>query len=77
MPLPYHFPDPLEEARRRAVEFQRLPVDERWREIAALSALGLKMVRLSTEREAIEQRMLESERRWQEIQLELFTRHGS
>lgn len=77
MTLPYQFPDPMEEARLRAEEFQRLPVEQRWLEIAALSALGLKMVRISPDREAIEKRMLESEQRWHEIQQELFARHGS
>lgn len=76
MSPPYKFPDPTSEARLRAEEFQRLPVDQRWREIAALMALGLEMVRNSPEREAIEKRMLESERRWQELQRELFTRHA-
>lgn len=77
MPLPYQFPDPLEVARLRAEEFQRLSVEQRWREIAALSALGLKMLRGSPEREAMEKRMLESELNWQEIQRGLFARHGN
>ena len=77
MPLPYQFPDHLELARLRAEEFQRLSVEQRWREIAALSALGLKMLHGSPEREAMEKRMLESERNWQEIQRGLFARHGN
>jgi hypothetical protein len=74
--LPWKFPDPQEEARLRAAEFQRLSPEDRWREIAALMAFGWRMVRSSPRRAAIEQRMDEQEREWQRIQKELFARHG-
>lgn len=77
MDLPLKFPDHHEEARKRAAEFQRLSPSERWREMAAMFALGWTMVKRSPRREAIEQRMEEQEREWQRIQKELFARYGS
>ena len=76
MDLPWRFPDPQEEARKRAAEFQRLTPEEKWREMAAMMAFGWAMVRASPRRAAIEQRMEEQEREWQRIQRELFARHG-
>lgn len=76
MDLPLKFPDRMEEARKRAEEFQRLSPDDRWREIAALMAFGLAMVRSSPQREAIERRMDEQEQAWRRVQKELFARHG-
>jgi hypothetical protein len=70
------FPDPREEARRRAAAFQRLPPEARWRELGSLMAFGWAMVKSSPNREAIERRMAEDERRWREIQQDLFNRHG-
>jgi hypothetical protein len=74
--LPWRFPDPMDEARKRAEEFQRLSPEERWRELAALMAFGWRMVKASPRRAAIEEQMDEQEREWQRIQKELFTRHG-
>ncbi len=76
MNLPYHFPDPREEAYRRAQEFQRLSVAERWAEIAAMMAFGWKMVASSPNRPMIEQRLADQEAEAQRIQRELFHRHG-
>jgi hypothetical protein len=76
MDLPLKFPDRHEEARKRAAEFQRLSPDERWREIAALMAFGLAMVRSSPQREAIERQMDEQEQEWRRVQKELFARYG-
>jgi hypothetical protein len=76
MDLPWKFPDPQEEARKRAEEFRCLPPEERWREIAAMMAFGWRMVRSSPRRAEIERRMDEQERDWQRIQRELFARHG-
>jgi hypothetical protein len=76
MDLPWRFPDPQEEARERAAEFQRLSPEERWREIAALMAFGWRMVRSSPRRAAIEEQMADQEREWQRIQKELFACHG-
>jgi hypothetical protein len=76
MELPYHFPDPLEEAARRAREFQQLPPDERWRQVAGMMELALTMVRMSPRRAWVEKRLEEQETEWRRIQQELFTRHG-
>ncbi|HJZ91310.1 MAG TPA: hypothetical protein VKE40_10595 [Gemmataceae bacterium] len=76
MSLPLRFPDPLEEARRRAEEFQRLSSTDRWREMAAMMAFGLAMVRESPRRAEIERRMEEQEQEWRQIQERLFARHG-
>jgi hypothetical protein len=76
MDLPLKFPDRHEEVRQRAAEFQRLSSTERWREMAAMFALGWTMVKRSPRRAAIEQRLEEQEREWQRIQKELFARYG-
>ena len=76
MELPYHFPDPREEAYRRAQEFRQLSPTERWAELAALVAFGWQTVASSPRRRWIEQRMDEQEAEAQRIQAELFARHG-
>lgn len=76
MNLPYNFPDPREEAYLRAQEFRQLSPTERWTELAALVALGWKMVVSSPRRHLIEQRMEEQESEAQRIQGELFRCHG-
>ena len=76
MELPYHFPDPMDKAARRAEEFQRLPPETRWREIAALMEFGFAMVQTSPQRDWIKQRFADQESEWQQIQRELFARHG-
>jgi hypothetical protein len=70
------FPDPMEEAFRRAQEFQKLSPDERWRQITGLMALGWAMVRSSPRRKQIEERFAEQEAEWRRIQQELFARYG-
>jgi hypothetical protein len=70
------FPDPAEEARMRSEEFQCLPTDERFRQLAALMAFGWRMVRSCPNPQAAEQRLDEQEERWRQIQRELFARHG-
>lgn len=57
MELPIQFPDPMAEARKRCQEFQRLSPDDRWREMAAMLALGWRMVKSSPRRAAIERRL--------------------
>ena len=76
MDLPYHFPDPREEAHARAQEFRKLSSTERWREIAAMMAFGLGMVAASPNRASIEKRMADQEAEAQRIHRELFLRHG-
>ena len=70
------FPNPMEEARRRAEEFQRKSADERWREIIAMMAFGLELVRTSPNREIALRLMDEDEAQWRRIQQELFTHYG-
>jgi len=74
--LPLRFPDPRKEMRARAEEFRRLTPDDRWREIVALMALGLNMVRNSPQRAAIEARWAAEESEWQQLQKKLFAEHG-
>lgn len=76
MNFPYRFPDPLQEAARRAEEFRRLSPDERWREIASLMELGFAMIHESPRREWIQKRMAEQESQWQRSQRELFEHYG-
>jgi phosphosulfolactate synthase (CoM biosynthesis protein A) len=76
MDLPLKFPDPQEEARKRAEEFQRLSSTDRWREMAAMMAFGWEMVRTSPRRADIERRMRDQEDEWRRIQEEIFARYG-
>lgn len=76
MTLPIEFPDPQAKARRRAEEFQRLSPDARWREMAALMALGWAMVQSSPDPLAAQRRMDDQELQWQRIQRELFLHHA-
>jgi phosphosulfolactate synthase (CoM biosynthesis protein A) len=76
MDLPLKFPDPQEEARKRAEEFQRLSSTDRWREMAAMMAFGWEMVRTSPRRAEIERRMRDQEDEWRRIQQEIFVRYG-
>jgi hypothetical protein len=59
---PLTFPDPREEARARADEFQRLSPDARFREIFAMMAFGINMVRSSPRRAEIEKRWQDEEK---------------
>jgi hypothetical protein len=76
MDLPLRFPDHLEEARKRAAEFQRLSPSDRWRAIEDVIESGLELIRSSPHRAAIERVTAEREREWKDIQKELFRRHG-
>jgi hypothetical protein len=73
---PLAFPDARAEARARAQEFQRLSPEARFQEIFALMALGLNMARSSPRREAIEQRWLDEEQAFRQVQREVFAKHG-
>ena len=76
MDLPLKFPDPMEEARKRAAEFQRLSPDERVRLMLDTIESGLALLQSSPNRAAIDRVTLEREREWQAIQRGLFQRHG-
>ena len=76
MTLPWQFPDPKDEARRRAEAFQRLPPPDRWRELGSMMAFGWAMIRSSPRRTAIEKRLAEQELQWRQIQQAIFARHG-
>lgn len=73
--LPLRFPDPRAEARARAEEFRRLTPEGRWREIAALMALGLNMAHASPRRAAIAQRWEAQEAEWRRLQKMEFAKH--
>lgn len=75
--LPYHFPDPQEEARRRAREFQQLPAAERLAAILDTIQTGMLLLSVSPQREAIDRLFLEREAAAQRIQRELIQRHGA
>jgi hypothetical protein len=74
--LPWKFPDPQEEARKRCLAFQRLPPDERIRLMLDTIESGLALLRSSPHREAIDRVHAERRREWRAIQRELFRRHG-
>ena len=76
MNLPWRFPDPMDEARKRAEEFQRLSSDERLRDLLDTIETGLIVLRESPHREAVERLTLEREREWQRAHREVFRRHG-
>jgi hypothetical protein len=76
MELPLKFPDPMEEARKRAEEFQRLSPDDRVRAMMDTIESGLALIRSSPHREAIDRVHAERRREWRAIQRELFRRHG-
>ena len=73
---PLKFPDPHEDARARAEEFQRLSPDARFREIFAMMAYGLNMVRSSPRRAEIEKRWQEEEQALTRFYQEAFAKHG-
>jgi hypothetical protein len=77
MPLPYQFLDPLEEARLRAEEFQRLPVHERLRQLLDTIETGMILVRESPNRSMNDQLFKQRESEWQRIQTEIFKSHGN
>jgi hypothetical protein len=76
MTLPYNFPDPLEESRRRSEEFQRLTVPERLAEILDTFLAGMYLRDVSPHKELIDRMFLEKEVIAQDIQRELIRRHG-
>jgi hypothetical protein len=76
MGLLWKFPDyPPEEAARRCAEFQRLSSDERFREVISVIALGWRILQSSPYRAAIEEQWEEDEKRWREIQQQLFANY--
>ena len=70
------FPDPREEARVRAEEFQRLSSETRFRGIFAMIAFGLNMAHSSPRWATIEQRWLEDEQAFSRSQQAVFAKHG-
>ena len=77
MELPHRFPDPLEEAARRSEEFQRLPPEERLRQLMDVIETGRLTLRHSTRRKASDRLFRQREAEWQRIQQDLFIRHGA
>ena len=76
MKLPYHFPDPREEAHRQAQEFQRLSVEDRLSAILDTIETGMFLLQMSPDRESIDRVYLDREAAWQGLQKELIRRHG-
>ena len=76
MNLPYRFPDPREEACRRAQEFQRLTVEERVAAMLDTIETGLYFLSVSPRRAAMDRVFLEREAACQALQKELIRRHG-
>lgn len=76
MKLPYRFPDPQEESRRRAQEFQQLPVAERLAAMLDTIQTGLFLLSVSPQRAAIDRLFLEREAAAQRIQRELIQSYG-
>jgi hypothetical protein len=62
----------LEEYRREAEAYLRLPSDERLRVMARIFAEGWAKINASPDREAILRRMDEEEEEWRRIQQRLF-----
>ena len=77
MELPYRFPDPLKEAARRSQEFQRLPPEERLRQLMDVIETGWITLRHSSHRQASDRLFQQREAEWERIQQELFIVHGN
>ncbi len=76
MKLPYEFPDPREEAYRRAQEYQQLTVKERIADLIDTIRTGMYLLSKSPRRETLDQLYFERETAWQRLQKELIRRHG-
>jgi hypothetical protein len=76
MNLPFRFPDPREDAVRRAREFQQLSPEERVRQLADVIETGHVLLRHSPNREIQDSLFQQREAEWQRVQRELFIRHG-
>jgi hypothetical protein len=74
--LPYRFPDSLEEARRRARDFQRLAPKERLAALMDTIQTGMLLLAMSPRRDAIDRVFLDREAAAQQIQKELIRRYG-
>jgi hypothetical protein len=70
------FPDHRALIAADAQRFQALPAAERWREIFALRHWAARLARSIARGDAIRRLEDLEESRWQDIQRELFTRHG-
>ena len=76
MNLPYHFPDQRDEARRRALEFRRLSVEQRVAAMLDTIETGMYLLSVSPRRDEMDRVFLEREAAWQGLQKELIRRHG-
>ncbi len=74
--LPILFPSETERIQREVAEFRRLSSTDRFLQIFGLSAFCEGLLEQSPRREAILAQRLASEEQWQQIQKELFKRHG-
>jgi hypothetical protein len=72
----HQFPDSMVVARERGEAFQRLTNDERVHALIDTIRAGMFLLRNSPNREAIDRLFHERERRWQEIQTEIFAEYA-
>jgi len=76
MNLPYCFPDPQAESRRRSQEFQQLSVPARLAAMLDTIEAGMYLRSISPQRDVIDRLFLEREAAAQQIQRELIRRYG-
>lgn len=70
------FPDHRRVLRERGLAFQRLPADERWRQILDTIETGMTLIRESPHREAIERLYQQKRAESRRIQMEIFKKYG-
>lgn len=64
---PLHFPDPRDEAYRRAQEFRRLSPEKRLEDLLDVIETGMFLLRQSPKRLIMDQLFLKREAEWQRI----------
>ncbi|MBI3407174.1 MAG: hypothetical protein HY040_02305 [Planctomycetes bacterium] len=76
MKIPIKFPNEADKIFEEASAYQKLPSDERFRTLFEHIAAGMRLMEHSPNREESVRLQAAQERQWQEIQKELFRRHG-
>ena len=76
MKIPIAFPNEADKIFEEASEFQKLPSEERFRILFEHIAAGMRLMEQSPNKAESERLQAAQERQWQEIQKELFRRHG-
>ena len=75
--LPIRFPDDAVQKNRAARRFRQLSSDERFAAILDLIASGEEMLASSPNRDVARRLREARERKWQQIQKELFNKHAT